>query len=90
MELHLVHKSADGVNADVGVFLTRGLSSAPLTVEFQNLPADRYVGSLSTAPCREGVQWLLLKDVLTVSDEDLAQFTRRIAFNARPVQRESR
>jgi carbonic anhydrase len=116
MELHLVHKSADGVNAVVGVFLTRGLSSGPLSVVFQNLPAVdaplntktplppfdlraflpasaanyRYVGSLTTPPCSEGVQWLLLKDVLTVSDEDLAQFTRRIAFNARPVQRESR
>ena len=116
MEMHLVHRSAAGVNAVVGIFLRRGLSSGPLSVVFLNLPAVdaplntktplpafdlraflpasltnyRYAGSLTTPPCTEGVHWLVLKDVLTVSDEDMAQFTRRIAFNARPVQRESR
>lgn len=116
MEMHLVHKSAAGVNAVVGIFLKRGLSSGALSLVFQNLPAVgaplntktplppfdlraflpdsetnyRYDGSLTTPPCTEGVHWLVLKDVLTVSDEDMAQFTRRIAFNARLVQRESR
>jgi carbonic anhydrase len=46
----------------------------------------RYVGSLTTPPCTEGVHWVVLEDIMTVSDEDLAQFTRRIAFNARLVQ----
>jgi carbonic anhydrase len=116
MEMHLVHKSAAGDTAVVGVYLNRGPTSGPLAVVFQNLPAVdaplntktplppfdlgtflphsktnyRYLGSLTTPPCSEGVRWIVLKDTLTVSDEDLAQFTRRIAFNARFVQRSSR
>jgi carbonic anhydrase len=113
MEMHLVHKSAAGDNAVLGVYLKRGPTSGPLAVVFENLPAVdeplntktplppfdlrtflprsrtnyRYVGSLTTPACTEGVRWVVLQDVLTVSDEDLAQFARRIAFNARPVQR---
>jgi carbonic anhydrase len=116
MEMHLVHRSLAGVTAVVGIFVKRGLSSGPLSVVFQNLPAVdaplntrtplpgfdlraflpatqanyRYAGSLTTPPCTEGVHWLVLEGALTVSDEDLAQFTRRIAFNARSVQRGTR
>jgi carbonic anhydrase len=116
MEMHLVHRSAAGNTAVVGLFLKRGPTSGALSVVFENLPdVDaplntkmplppfdlraflpvshanyRYTGSLTTPPCTEGVRWVVLKDLLTVSDEDLAQFTRRIAFNARLVQRESR
>jgi len=50
----------------------------------------RYLGSLTTPPCTEGVVWVVLEEVVTVSDEDIAQFARRIAFNARRVQRQSR
>lgn len=111
MELHLVHTSADGTNAVIGVFLRRGQSSGALTPIFDNLPDDlnthhalvdpfnpveflprsrshyRYVGSLTTPPCTEGVQWLVMTEPLTVSDEHMAQFAQRIHFNARPVQR---
>ncbi len=113
MEMHLVHKSAAGDTAVVGVYLRRGHTSGPLAVVFENLPAVdaplntkttlppfdlrsflpastinyQYLGSLTTPPCTEGVRWFVLTDVLTVSDEDMAQFTRRIAFNARFVQR---
>jgi carbonic anhydrase len=55
------------------------------------LPKDRdhfrYLGSLTTPPCTEGVHWFVLRDGVTVSDEDLAQFAERIHFNARLVQR---
>jgi carbonic anhydrase len=47
----------------------------------------RYVGSLTTPPCTEGVQWVVMSTPVTVSDEDIAQFAERIHFNARPVQR---
>jgi carbonic anhydrase len=47
----------------------------------------RYVGSLTTPPCTEGVKWIVMKDPVTVSDEDMAQFAERIHFNARLVQR---
>jgi carbonic anhydrase len=55
------------------------------------LPASRthfrYVGSLTTPPCTEGVEWVVMSEPVTVSDEDMAQFAARISFNARPVQR---
>ena len=47
----------------------------------------RYLGSLTTPPCTEGVLWFVLTTPLTVSAEHLAQFHERIHFNARPVQR---
>jgi carbonic anhydrase len=111
MELHLVHASADGSNAVIGVFLRRGRSSRALAPIFESLPSDlnvhhplassfdpraflptsrahyRYVGSLTTPPCTEGVQWIVMSEPVTVSDEDMAQFAERIHFNARPVQR---
>jgi carbonic anhydrase len=40
MEMHLVHKSADGVNAVLGVFLKRGRSSGALAPIFEQLPDD--------------------------------------------------
>ncbi len=48
----------------------------------------RYLGSLTTPPCTEGVQWVVMLDPVTVSDEDMAQFVARIGFNARYTQRE--
>lgn len=56
------------------------------------LPRDRtqfrYVGSLTTPPCTEGVKWVVFTQPVTVSDEDMAQFAERIHFNARFVQRD--
>jgi carbonic anhydrase len=47
----------------------------------------RYLGSLTTPPCTEGVRWFVLVTPVKVSDEHLARFHERIHFNARPVQR---
>jgi carbonic anhydrase len=47
----------------------------------------RYVGSLTTPPCTEGVQWVVMSNPVTISDEDMAQFAERIHMNARPIQR---
>ena len=50
----------------------------------------QYVGSLTTPPCTEGVQWIVMNEPIAVADEDMAQFTERIHLNARPVQRQVR
>jgi carbonic anhydrase len=54
------------------------------------LPQDRryysYMGSLTTPPCSEGVLWLVLKQPMPMSAEQLALFARLYAANARPVQ----
>lgn len=45
-----------------------------------------YMGSLSTPPCSEGVLWVVMKEPVTLSDEQFALFARLHARNARPPQ----
>lgn len=54
------------------------------------LPADRryytYMGSLTTPPCSEGVQWVVMRHPVTVAPEQIELFARIYPMNARPVQ----
>jgi carbonic anhydrase len=54
------------------------------------LPSDRgyytFEGSLTTPPCTEHVTWLVLKQPLTVSAAEIAQFSKRYPDDARPTQ----
>jgi carbonic anhydrase len=45
-----------------------------------------YSGSLTTPPCTEDVQWIVMKTPLAVSPEQIEQFVALIGHNARPVQ----
>jgi len=46
-----------------------------------------YVGSLTTPPCTEGVQWYVMKTPVEASAEQIAKFAKLMpANNARPVQ----
>ncbi len=54
------------------------------------LPQDQryyqFMGSLTTPPCSEGVLWMVLKQPVTLSREQLKLFTQMFPNNARPVQ----
>jgi carbonic anhydrase len=56
----------------------------------QLLPADRryytYMGSLTTPPCSEGVQWVVMRHPVAVSQEQVDIFARMYPMNARPLQ----
>jgi carbonic anhydrase len=58
------------------------------------LPASRsyyrYSGSLTTPPCAENVEWLLLGTPLQVSEADIATFATLYPGNARPAQHTNR
>jgi carbonic anhydrase len=55
------------------------------------LPADsahyyHYIGSLTTPPCSENVQWYLLKEPAQASKEQIEAFRKYYVDNERPVQ----
>jgi carbonic anhydrase len=54
------------------------------------LPADKgyytFQGSLTTPPCSEGVTWFVLKQPVTLSEAEIAQFSRLYRHDARPTQ----
>ena len=54
------------------------------------LPAARnyytYMGSLTTPPCSEGVLWLVMKQPVQVSPDQINIFSRLYKNNARPIQ----
>lgn len=48
-----------------------------------------YMGSLTTPPCSEGVLWLVMKEPIGISSEQLAIFARLYPMNTRPLQKSS-
>ena len=54
------------------------------------LPADRryftFMGSLTTPPCSEGVQWIVMRQPVTLTAEQIEIFAHIYPMNARPVQ----
>lgn len=113
MEAHLVHRSAEGSLAVVGVFMKAGAHNDALAALFDHLPQDegrevlaadrfdpaallpasrsgfRYMGSLTTPPCSEGLVWTVFREPIEVSPEQIRKFASLFPNNARPVQRTS-
>ncbi|RZI40628.1 carbonic anhydrase family protein [Herbaspirillum sp. HC18] len=56
----------------------------------QMLPQKReyytFMGSLTTPPCTEGVLWIVMKEPIQASPQQLDIFSRLYPMNARPVQ----
>jgi len=65
--------------------------AAPTPIDLNALlPQDKryytYMGSLTTPPCSEGVLWLVMKQPVPVSPEQVGVFARLYPMNARPIQ----
>jgi carbonic anhydrase len=64
----------------------------PLNLE-DMLPTDRryftYMGSLTTPPCSEDVRWVVMRQPVTMSPDQIELFARMYPMNARPVQQAS-
>jgi carbonic anhydrase len=54
------------------------------------LPNDRryftYMGSLTTPPCSEGVKWIVMRQPVTLTKDQIDIFARMYPMNARPIQ----
>ncbi|MBX7237721.1 MAG: carbonic anhydrase family protein [Caldilineales bacterium] len=109
-EFHIVHKSADGKLAVVGLLLQEGAANAAVDPFINNLPAEksevvdagvkinamdflpssrttyRYSGSLTTPPCSEGVNWLVMTTPVELSSAQLSKLESLFEANNRPVQ----
>lgn len=73
--------------------LEKNLPVAPptTTIDLNTLlPTARnyytYMGSLTTPPCSEGVLWLVMKQPVQVSPDQINIFSRLYKNNARPIQ----
>ncbi len=107
MEVHFVHKSAEGKLAVVGILLAHGTAPSPFAPVLTALPPSGekksvevdlpamlpkshahflYDGSLTTPPCSEGVQWIVLRTEEPLSGAEIDAFRKKYAKNARPVQ----
>ena len=58
------------------------------------LPEDqdyyRYFGSLTTPPCSETVNWIVLKEPVEISSQQVQKFAQIFPMNARPIQQVKR
>jgi carbonic anhydrase len=69
-----VKVGVDGVMVDLNKLL-------PKEQKYYN-----FMGSLTTPPCTEGILWVVMKDPVSVSAEQISTFARFYANNARPIQ----
>ncbi|MBK8523259.1 MAG: carbonic anhydrase family protein [Betaproteobacteria bacterium] len=73
--------------------LEQGKTNAPAGIKIdpgQLVPPKReyytFSGSLTTPPCSEGVLWLVMKQAVHLSKEQIADFARIYKNNSRPIQ----
>ena len=75
--------------------LEKNSTSQPISLIDINqlLPVSKlyytYMGSLTTPPCTEGVLWMVLKEPIEVTQEQISIFGRLYSMNARPIQSDS-
>lgn len=111
MEVHFVHKAANGDLAVVGVFFKDGAENKALKTVWDNMPSAEgekkvagvtinakdllpantskyyhYMGSLTTPPCTEVVNWYVLENPIEASKTQIQALADLFKANNRPVQ----
>ena len=64
----------------------RGASLNPVMFFPGNTDFYKYSGSLTTPPCHEGVSWMVFKNTIEASAEQIQMMNEVMGANARPVQ----
>jgi len=82
-ELQKIIDAADGAGAAASAIDGVTLTTRALVPD--DVEVFRYMGSLTTPPCSEGVSWHVAEDTLTASAEQLAAMEALMGMNARPV-----
>lgn len=102
LEIHFVHQQANGEFAVIGVFAKLGDANAEFQKVLDNIggtqkinlkklmPKNKsyysYLGSLTTPPLTEAVEWYVIKEPITISSEQLKKFNELYDGNNRKVQ----
>ena len=92
-ENQILSRVGDWVEQHTGTRLPRKMETVTTDLTFNLmdlLPANThhfsYHGSLTTPPCSEGVQWVVLKTPIEISTVQAERFITTIGANARPLQ----
>lgn len=78
---------AAAMPAAVGATVAAGPGIDPSGLLPQGHGYYRYSGSLTTPPCSETVDWMLLTDPIEVAEADVDAFAKLYPLNARPAQK---
>ena len=70
---------------DAASTATAGVSIDLTALVPEDLESFRYMGSLTTPPCSEGVNWHVVETPLSASAEQIDAFESLMGMNARPV-----
>ncbi|KAJ3076626.1 hypothetical protein HDU98_001635 [Podochytrium sp. JEL0797] len=62
------------------------LDMSPIISALENASFFSYIGSLSMPPCTEGVLWLVAREPLEISVDQLTALMNVMPFNSRPTQ----
>ncbi|KAH8799839.1 alpha carbonic anhydrase [Xylogone sp. PMI_703] len=83
-----VLSNAGDIPSPGNVTITPGLSFATLITHLESNSVFRYVGSLTTPPCTEGVDWIISSKALVIDAATYELAKGVIGFNARYPQGE--
>lgn len=83
-ELEKILAAAPSSKSDVKA--GSGQTIDPAAMLPDDMAVYRYMGSLTTPPCSEGVNWHVLRDSVTASKEQIASFENLMGDSARPVR----